>query len=291
MMMKQIVIVGCGDIGKRVASLALGKGIKVTALVRGKTYAAELEEMGIDVVEGDLDSQLPIDGLPTAGADVIYLAPPPGGGETDPRVRTFAASVLPEEEPAKVVYISTSGVYGDCGGAWVSEETPLNPQTSRGRRRVDAENLLSEWGRHRNIPVVILRVTGIYGPGRWPLARIKEGHPVLKEGEAGLTNRIHADDLAQICLDAAERAPAGEVYNVSDGKPTTMTDYFNRVADAFGLPRPAQVSLEEARKVMTPLMLSYIGESRRMKNDKLLNGLGVNLRYPDLESGLHDVSP
>jgi len=287
--MHKLLIIGCGDVGKRVAHLALDRGLEVFGLTRTVTHAEELETLGIRVVHGDLDSQLPIDGLPTSGAHVIYLAPPPGGGEGDPRVRTFAASVLPGEEPAKVVYVSTSGVYGDCDGAFVDEQTPLNPQTARARRRVDAETLLKEWGVHRNIPVVILRVTGIYGPGRFPLARLKEGHPVLREEEAGLTNRIHADDLAQICLAAAEKAPAGEVYNVSDGHPTTMTEYFNRVADAFGLPRPLQVSLKEARKVMTPLMLSYIGESRRLDNRKVLKELGVTLRYPDLESGLRDV--
>jgi len=185
-----------------------------------------------------------------------------------------------------VLYISTSGVYGDCSGAVVTEQTPLDPQTARARRRVDAENLLGEWGKHRNIPVVVLRVTGIYGPGRWPLARLKEGHPVLCEEEAGLTNRIHADDLANICLVAAEKASAGEFYNVSDGHPTSMTNYFNAVADAFGLPRPPQIPMEEARKVMTPLMLSYIVESRHMDNRKLLEELGVELQYPDLEKGL-----
>jgi len=284
--MKRVLIIGCGDIGKRIARRALSQGAEVWALIRSASHARELEALGVQTVAGDLDSQMPIDNLPTAGAHVIYLAPPPGGGASDPRVRTFAASVLPEEEPAKVVYVSTSGVYGDCSGAIVTEQTPLNPQTARAQRRVDAEQLLSEWGKHRDIPVIVLRVTGIYGPGRWPLARLREGHPVLREEEAGLTNRIHADDLAKICLEAAENAPAGEVYNVSDGHPTTMTEYFNRVAALFEIPRPPQVSLEEAKKVMTPLMLSYIVESRRMDNRKLIQELGICLDYPDLEAGL-----
>jgi len=288
--MRRIILVGCGDIGERVARLAIARGDEVWGVVRNPARAEALQNLGMRVLLADLDSHMPIDGLPTAGADVIYLAPPPGGGESDPRVRTFAASVLPGEEPAKVVYVSTSGVYGDCGGAIVDEQTPIHPQTARARRRVDAETLLSEWGIHRGIPVAILRVTGIYGPGRFPLARLQERHPVLCEEEAGLTNRIHADDLAAICLAAAERAPAGAVYNVSDGHPTSMTDYFNRVADAFGFPRPPQVDMAEARRVMTPLMLSYIVESRRMDNRKMLRELGVTLRYPDLESGLRGVA-
>jgi len=287
--MKRVVIVGCGDIGKRVAKLARSRGLEVWALTRSESHASELQALGIKTVMGNLDEQLPIDNLPTAGAHVIYLAPPPGGGESDPRVRTFAASVLPEEEPAKVVYVSTSGVYGDCAGETVTEQTPLNPQTARARRRVDAEQLLGEWGKYRQIPVVILRVTGIYGPGRWPLARLREGHPVLREEDAGLTNRIHAEDLARICLEAAEKADAGEIYNVSDGHPTTMTEYFNRVADRFGLERPPQVTMDEARKVMTPLMLSYIVESRRMDNRKMLTLMQGELLYPDLAAGLRDA--
>ncbi len=284
--MKKVLIIGCGDIGRRVARLALEQGAEVTALTRSAEHAEELKALGIAPVLGDLDGGLPIEGLPTAGATVFYLAPPPGGGESDPRVRVFGASVLPGEEPAKVVYVSTSGVYGDCGGERVTEETPVNPQTARARRRLDAENLLLEWGRHRKITVVILRVTGIYGPGRLPRARLSEGHPVLRAEEAPFTNRIHAQDLARICLAAAEKGEAGEIFNVSDGEASTMTEYFNAVADACGLPRPQQLGLSEARKVMTPLMISYLSESRRMENGKLRQKLGVKLLYPTLAEGL-----
>lgn len=266
--------------------MALERGKEVSALVRSEEKGLQLGEMGIRTVSGDLDAPGPLTGLPTRNAIVFYFAPPPGGGTTDPRVRTFCGSIEPGEEPRKIVYISTTGVYGDTGGEWVTEETPVNPVTPRAQRRLDAENLLRGWGRHRGVAVVVLRVTGIYGPGRFPLDRIRGGHPVLREEEAPFTNRIHADDLARVCLAAAEKGEDGEIFNVSDGRPGTLTEYFDAVADAFGLPRPPRVTLEEARKVMTPLMLSYIAESRRIDNRRMRERLGVDLLYPTLAEGI-----
>ncbi len=281
-----ILIIGCGDIGRRVARLVRERGGEVAALVRSPEQSRELEKLGIRTFPGDLDEGSPIAGLPTRDAVVFYFVPPPGGGLLDTRVRVFLASIEPGEEPRKIVYISTSGVYGDRGGALVTEETPPAPQTTRARRRLDAETILRGWGEARRVPVVVLRVTGIYGPGRLPLDKLHQGHPVLREEEAPLTNRIHADDLAAVCVAAGEKGEAGEIFNVSDGQPSTMTAYFDAVADACGLPRPPRVSLEEAKKVMTPLMLSYVTESRRLDNARMLRRLGVRLRYPDLQSGL-----
>lgn len=288
-LMPDILIVGCGDIGVRVARLEQARGKVVSGLVRNDAGAGRLRALGIQPVMGDLDDPESLAALPTAGQLVYYFAPPPGGGPLDTRVRNFCAAIGREQAPARVVYISTSGVYGDCGGAWVTEETPVNAQTPRARRRLDAETVLREWGRGANVAAVILRVTGIYGPGRLPLARIREGHPVLCEAESPPTNRIHADDLAMVCLAAAARAGDGEIFNVSDGQPGTMTQYFNAAADLLGLPRPPQVSMAEARQVMTPMMLSYLTETRRMDNRKMCEQLGVRLLYPNLESGLKNV--
>jgi nucleoside-diphosphate-sugar epimerase len=285
-MLNRVLIIGCGDIGRRVAKLAGDQGVPVSALVRPGKSAEELKELAIRAIPGDLDEPASLRNLPTQEAVLFYFAPPPGGGVTDPRMRAFCTAIRSGDEPRKVVYISTSGVYGDCGSAAVTEETPVNPQTARARRRVDAETVLGQWGEERNVAVVILRVTGIYGPGRLPVTYIESGHPVLSEQEAPFTNRIHADDLARICLAAAERGEAGDIFNVSDGRPGTMTQYFNAVADILGLPRPPQVSLAEAGLVMKPLMLSYITESRRMDNRKMLAKLGVKLLYPTLEEGL-----
>jgi nucleoside-diphosphate-sugar epimerase len=284
-----VLIVGCGDVGVRVARLLQARGGKVAALARTDAATARLRGFGISPVPGDLDEPASLASLPVAGKLLFYLAPPPGGGSADTRMRNFCAAVDLERAPAKVVYVSTSGVYGDCGGAWVTEETPPNPQTSRAQRRLDAETALREWGRSQGVAVVILRVTGIYGPGRLPLARLQQGHPVLREDESPPTNRIHADDLAMICVAAAEKGEDGEIFNVSDGQPGTMTQYFNGAADLLGLPRPPQVTMAEARQVMTPLMLSYLTETRRMDNRRLLERLGITLHYPDLESGLKNV--
>lgn len=281
-----ILIIGCGDIGRRVAHLALAAEAAVHGLVRSAEHAANLEQLGIHPIIGSLDEPVTLTGLPTRGATVFYFAPPPGGGVTDPRARNFCAAVPPGEEPRKVVYMSTSGVYGNSGGDLVTEETPPNPQTTRGKRRLDAENAFRDWGHNHGVPVVVLRVTGIYGPGRYPVSQLAGGQPVLFEELAPLTNRIHQDDLARICLAAGARGEDGDIFNVSDGHPTTMTHYFNAVADLLGYPRPRQVSVEEARQVMSPLMLSYMEESRRMDNRKMLAKLGVTLLYPDLEAGL-----
>ena len=185
-----------------------------------------------------------------------------------------------------MVYMSTSGVYGDCGDEVVTEATPPNPQTTRGKRRLDAEMTFRAWGKERGVPVVILRVTGIYGPGRLPVSQLESGQPLLDEKEAGLTNRIHAADLARICIAAAEKAVDGDVFNVSDGHPTTMTHYFNAVADLLGYPRPGRCRGPRPDQVMSPLMLSYMAESRRMDNSRMLARLGIRLLYPDLASGL-----
>ena len=285
----KVVIIGCGDVGVRVARLVQGCGGQVAALARSDAAALRLQGFGIDPVPGDLDEPASLASLPMAGKLVFYLAPPPGGGPWDTRMRNFCAALDREQAPARVVYISTSGVYGDCGGAWVTEETPGNPQTSRARLRLDAETVLREWAGPRAVAVVILRVTGIYGPGRLPLARLQQGAPVLCEAESPPTNRIHADDLALVCVAAAEKGEDGEVFNVSDGQPGTMTQYFNAAADLLGLPRPPQVTMAEAHEVMTPLMLSYLTETRRMDNRRMLERLGITLRYPDLKSGLQNV--
>jgi nucleoside-diphosphate-sugar epimerase len=258
----------------------------VHGLVRSEEKAAALEQLGVRPIVADLDDPDTLHDLPTGGATLFYLAPPPGGGHVDPRARNLCAAIASGQEPAKVVYLSTSGVYGDASGATVTEETPADPRTPRGKRRLDAEHVFRDWGAAHGVPVVVLRVTGIYGPGRYPVSQLSSGQPVLLEEIAPLTNRIHQDDLARVCLAAAARGEDGDIFNVSDGHPTTMTHYFNAVADLLGYPRPRQVSVEEARQVMTPLMLSYMEESRRLDNRRMLEKLGIELLYPDLEAGL-----
>jgi nucleoside-diphosphate-sugar epimerase len=279
--MEHLFLVGCGAIGRRVAKLALAQGMKVSTLNRGEAKLA-----GTSHISANLDDLSALGKLPTRGAGVIYLAPPPGGGHEEPRVRNFCSAIAPGEEPAKILYISTSGVYGDCGGEAVTEETEPNPQTSRGKRRLHGERLFLSWGKERGVPVVILRVTAIYAPDRLPVMQLQSGQPVLREEESHPGNRIHADDLSRICLAALEKGEEGEIFNVSDGHSLTMTEYFNAAADALGLPRPRQVTMAEARQVMTPLMISYFSESRIVDSSRMRERLGIELLYPDLQTGL-----
>lgn len=283
--MKQVLIIGCGDIGQRVAALHQARGERVTGLVRSQAGRTQLAAAGTAPLPGDLDDVSSLYGLPAAGALLYYFAPPPGTGESDTRMVNLLAALDRAVPPSRVVYLSTTGVYGDCAGAWITEEQPPRPGTARGRRRLTAENALRAWGEAAGVPIVILRVPAIYGPGRLPVERLRQGMPVVREEESPFTNRIHADDLARVCLAAAERDAPG-IYNVSDGHPTTMTHYFNRVADLLGLPRPPVVDMEEAQKIFSPAMLSYLEESRRLDNRKMREELKVELRYPDLESGL-----
>lgn len=280
-----IFIAGCGDIGSRLAHLHLAAGDNVCALVRATAKAAEWQRDGIQYVTADLDSDLPEPGWPRP--DRIYmLVPPAGDGDTDPRLQIILNWLDQGDTPQAFIYFSTTGVYGDCGGDRVDESRPINPDSLRARRRVAAETLLRDWSRDKPVRVGILRVAGIYGPGRLPLERLHRGDPVLKAEEAPWSNRIHADDLARAALRVACDDRDTGIFNASDGNPTTMTDYFNRIADLYGLPRPPQISMAEARERLTPAMLSFLQESRRIDNRRLLGLPGFELRYPDLASGL-----
>lgn len=285
--MHDVVIIGCGDIGRRVGQILLGRGDQVLVTAKTEARAAELAAEGYETRLGNFDCQEDTPDLPINGRQVYYFMPPQGGGRSDYRMLNFCRKLSAENVPSKLVYISTSGVYGDCGGAVVTEETPINPQTSRALRRASAESQLREQAEKLGFELVILRVTGIYGPGRLPVARITQGHPVLTPEDASYTNRIHAFDLVQVCLAAMERGENGDIYNVCDGQESSMTDYFLAVADLYELPRPQQISMAEAEKVMNPLMLSYQKESRRMSNRKMLDKLGIELQYPSLQEGLN----
>lgn len=284
--MHPVLIIGCGDIGIRAGRLASAAGLPVIGLVRSPEGVDRLRQAGIEPLQADLMDQACLEGLPTRNAWVLYSAPPPGGGHADAKIRHFLAAIKPGAEPAKLVYLSTSGVYGDCSGEVVTEATPVNPSSARARRRWDAECCVRQFGEERSVPTVVLRVTGIYGPHRFPLHYLLQKHPMLRREEAPFTNRIHADDLAQVCFAALEKGRDGDLFNVCDGQQSSMTDYFMALADAFCLERPPEVGMEEAKKVMNPMMLSYLQESRRMENGKMLRELGITLRYPDLQSGL-----
>ena len=284
--MQTILIIGCGYIGRRVAKLELVKGSKALALARSEQSARSLEELGIQAVRGNLDDPESLKGLPVSGTTLYYFAPPPSHGQIDSRMETLVSNVTFPDLPKRVVLIITTGIYGDCQGRWINEDEPPNPQTDRAHRRLATETTLRQWSEAEKVPIVILRVPGIYGPDRLPKERLTKGEPVLREEDAPFSNRIHADDLARACVAAAESSQPGTVYNVNDGHPTTMTDFFYRVADLLCLPRPPAITMKEARQKLSPEMLSYLTESKRIKNRRMQAELSVHPNYPDLASGL-----
>jgi len=283
---KPVVIIGCGDIGTLVAHHYLQNKEPVCAAVRSDNSRERLQSLGIETQQIDLsaDVELPIQ---TGQCRLFHFAPPPRQGTQDIHTRNLVSALNKQSQPpARIVYISTTGVYGDCQGRWVDEDTPVNPQVDRARRRYDAEQQLLEYGNIQGSDIIILRVAGIYGPGKLPLKRLREGHPVVRREDSPFTNRIHSADLVKIAVAAMDKGRHGAVYHACDGQPGTMAEYFKAVADKAGLPPPTEISLAEAADKLSAGMMSYMRESRRLSNEKTLSELGVTLDFPTLEAGL-----
>lgn len=253
--------------------------------MRSPDSARTLAELGVETLVCDLDTERLPPGT-SAGEAVWYLVPPPAQGREDTRLQGFLAGLQSSGQPRRILLISTSGIYGDCGGDWIDETREPNPRVDRAHRRLDAERLLLAWREASGGEAVIFRVAGIYGPGKLPLERLRLGLPMIAPEHAPWTNRIHLDDLVQACVLGMWHGRDGEIYNVSDGHPGNMADYFNRVADLAELSRPPLIGPVEAEERLSAGLRSYFAESRRLRNDKLLRELGLVLRYPDLASGL-----
>lgn len=281
-----VLIAGCGYIGNRLARLLQAQDYRVTGLVRTRASVERLQASGVPAICIDLDAAAQCAGDVTGFGTVFYLIPPPAQGRVDMRIAEFLRSLATKFPPRRFIYISTSAVYGDCQGEWITEARSVDPTTARGHRRLDAENRVRSWSEPLGVEWVVLRVPGIYGPGKLPLERLRKGTPVLREADSPYTNRIHADDLAGICVAAMHSNHHAAVYNVSDGEPGNMADYFFRVAAAAGLPRPPTVTLAQAQQLLSPGMLSFLQDSRRLDNRKMLRELGVKLQYPNLDAGL-----
>ncbi|HEU4600385.1 MAG TPA: SDR family oxidoreductase [Steroidobacteraceae bacterium] len=280
-----VLIAGCGYVGQRLA-LRLQSQFDVTGTVRTPARAMDLGALGIRAYILDLDRLRTATSVPERldQAAIVYLAPPTPSGESDLRLDRFLQ--IATVPPHVFVYMSTTGVYGDTGGALVDESSPLQPRTERARRRVSAEEMTRVWCTERRVRRVILRVPGIYGPGRLPLDRLRAREPVVREEDAGISNRIHVEDLVEACAAAVTNPEARGVYTISDGSSITSTAFLNAVADIAGLPRPPQVSMEEAQLTFSPSRLSFIDESRRVSNERMLKHLGVRLKYADYREGI-----
>lgn len=282
--MQNNLIVGCGYIGKLVVQRLKGQS---HALVRSPESQQLCQALVGDCGLLDLDkaaSAIP-PYLDMTNVHILYLVPPPGRGQVDSRMAHFLR-LLERQDIEKFILISTTGVYGDCAGSWVVEETPVNPQVDRARRRRDAELQMLDFCEQRKIPWLILRVPGIYGPGKLPINRLSSGEPIVREQDSPFSNRIHAEDLAAICVEALDRLNLVGVYNCADGHPTTMYDFFARIAEGMGMKLPETISLQQAEDQLSAGMMSYMAESRRISNKKLLSDFHVQLQYPDLDKGL-----
>lgn len=280
------IIVGCGFLGKHLAKQLQEHQQSPLCIVRSAQSKTALSTCGHDVYTLDLDdTNSPID-LELKQRQIYYLAPPSSIDKCDHRLDHFL-SLCEKNPPSKIVYISTSGVYGDCAGAWVDENQPLAPISDRATRRVYAEKALINYCQQYHSDYVILRVGGIYGPGRLPIQRLSSLTVVCPQ-DAPYSNRIHVTDLANICYLTMINNISNEIFNVADGHATTMTDYYYKIADFAGLPRPPCVPMSQARNKLSASMLSFVQESRRLSTKKLHARLNINIRFPTLESGLED---
>ncbi|MEP7296135.1 MAG: SDR family oxidoreductase [Burkholderiales bacterium] len=283
-----LLIVGCGDIGLRVAAL-LRRRWRLLALTSSAARVEALRAAGVQPLVGNLDDPATLARLAGLADAVLHLAPPPTQGASDPRTMHLLQALARKGRVQRIVYGSTSGVYGDCGGAFIDETRAVNPATDRAQRRVDAERRLRWYGRAFGVRVTLLRIPGIYAgdrPGGHPRERLARGAPVLAPEVDVFTNHIHADDLARACVAALHRGAPQRVLHVNDDTALKMGDYFDLAADLCDLPRPRRVDLDQARAELSPMQLSFMGESRRMSNRRLKRELGLRLLYPTASQGL-----
>jgi len=287
--MQKILIVGYGDIGSRAAAL-LSSRHRIYALTRSTSGVERAHSQGITPLPGDLDHPATLDRLGGLADAVLHFAPPQRQGQRDLRTRNLLAALAKGKSlPQRLVYISTTGVYGDCQGTRVDETRKPCPTTPRAVRRADAEATLRRWGKRNGVKVSILRVPGIYAPGRLPVERLENRIPALRSDDDGYTNHIHADDLARIVVAALVHGRPGRVYNAADDTPMKMADYFDLVANHYQLEKPRRISREAAQTEISPSMLSYMAESRRISNGRIKQELGVRLRYPGVREGLESI--
>ncbi len=289
--MIRVLLIGCGDVALRTALLLRGR-VRLYGLIRRAAHAPRLRAHGVVPLAGDLDDYTSLGRLRTAPFAVLHFAPPPPDGRDDPRTQKLIAALARARIiPHRFVYISTSGVYGDCAGAQVAETHARRAQTPRARRRVAAEDRLRAWARGHHVQLAILRAPGIYAETRLPLDRIRQGTPVLAADDDVFTNHIHADDLARATVAALFHGLPNRAYNVTDDAQMKMGGWFDTVADAFQLPRPPRVTWDEAERRITPMLLSFMNESRRLTNGRMKRELRVRLRYPVPDVMLSKIAP
>lgn len=274
-------VVGAGYTGRRIGA-ALADGGHDVIITNRNDNRPDGQASGAQRLLLDLDNPITIH-LPERPLAIVYLVPP--AAERPDRRLTRLLHALPDSV-MRLVLASTSGVYGDCGGALIDETAETNPQTERALRRVAQERLLTDWAQANSVPYAILRIAGIYGPGRLPTAAIRAGEPVIAASDAHPGNRIHVDDLASVAVAALTSTDANGIFNVADGNHVSSTEFYIRVARFAGLKAPPQVDRETARRKFGEIRYSFLAESRRLEIARLRDDLGVDLRYSDIDAGI-----
>jgi nucleoside-diphosphate-sugar epimerase len=288
---ERVLVVGCGDVGLRAARALRGR-VRLIALTSSPERVAALRQAGLTPIVADLDDAATLRRLSGLATRVLHLAPPAREEGArwwrDERTAALVRALRLRTVPAALVYGSTSGVYGDCGGARIDETRAVRPKTPRAHRRVDAERAVRWLGR-AGVATRILRIPGIYAPDRdggTPRERLLKRTPVLRAEDDVYTNHIHADDLARACVAALWRGGPQRVYHASDDSELRIGDYIDLAADLYGLPRPPRISREEAQAQLPPAQLSFMSESRRLDNTRLKRELRVRLLHPTVVTGL-----
>jgi len=280
--MTNLLIIGCGDIALRTLPLLQGR-YQLYALVRNSAKADGLRRLGVTPILGDLDDRRSLFKIAGLADVVLHFAPPARQGHLDTRTCNLLSALSTRLLPSRLIYISTSGVYGDCGGDIVSETRPVHPQSDRARLRVSAERQIRTWATRNHVNANILRVPGIIAEDRLPVDRIKAGTPAIVASEDGYSNHIHADDLARCAIAALRHAKPNRVYHTVDDDEMKMGDYFDMIADAFKLPRPPRLSRADAQRAVSPMVWSFMNESRKLTNLRMKQELKVTLRHPTVK--------
>ena len=281
------MLLGCGDVGLRFARL-FGDRLRIVGVVRRAEARDAVRTAGARPLRVDLDDRRAAARLGGLAPRVLHSAPPPAAGSGDPRTRHALAAL---HRARAWVYLSTTGVYGDCAGALVDETRRVAPRNERAVRRVAAERLLRRRAASGAIRATVLRVPGIYAAERLPLERLRRGTPALIEADDVHTNHIHADDLARIAFVALWRGRSQRTVNAVDDSAMTMGDYFDAVARAAGLPAPPRLARDALRAAVSPVLWSFMSESRRLDNRRLRRELRVKLRYPTVDHLLRTLGP
>lgn len=284
--MQKLLIVGCGDVARRTLPHLLGH-YRIYALVRDPAHCSDWRMDGVRPILADLDQASSLRRISGLADIVLHFAPPPERGAADTRTRHLLAALCQGKSlPQRLIYISTSGVYGDCAGARIDETHASRPQTARARRRVDAEQQLRRFAARHSVCVSILRAPGIYAADRLPIERLQKGVQALCAEDDVFTNHIHAEDLARLTCAALRFGRPNRCYNASDDSEMKMGEYFDLVADRFGLPRAPRITRCQAQTALSPVQLSFMSESRRLDNQRIKQELRVRLRYPQVSDGI-----